>query len=130
MKAMKYFVALTLLLVLFACKNETKVVSENSNETETRIAKKENLQNMEVSIEGMTCAIGCAKLIESKVHKLEGVTFSKVNFENKLGQFTFDSNIISAEEIEKNINGVAGGELYKVSSNNIVKEFHKLVEVK
>ena len=82
-----------------------------------------SIQNIEVSIEGMTCEIGCAKLIESKIHKLEGVSYSKVNFEHKIGRFSFDSNQISKEELAKNINGIAGGELYKVTQTTLVKEF-------
>ena len=83
-------------------------------------------EDIEVNIEGMTCEIGCAKLIESKIHKLEGVTFSSVNFEHKIGHFSFDSNKISKEELAKNIDGIAGGELYKVTQTNIVKEFKSI----
>ena len=111
-----------LVLVLFisevSCKNEIK--SESKQPT---IALEENIQNIEVSIEGMTCEIGCARLIASKIYKLNGVTYTNVSFENKLGQFTFDSNIISPEEIFRNINGIAGGELYKVVSTKFVDEF-------
>ncbi len=113
MKALNIFYPLTLLFFIVACKSEIK--------PEEKVALKEKIQTIEVSIEGMTCEIGCAKLIESKVHKLEGVTLSKVNFEEKTGQFSFDSNKISEEEIVKNINGIAGGELYKVTSSKTVK---------
>lgn len=82
--------------------------------------KKEEIKKIEVSIEGMTCEIGCAKLIESKVSKLEGVTISDVSFEKKIGVFTFDVSKISSEEIIKNINGIAGGELYKVTETKMV----------
>ena len=108
MKTLNSFFALTFILLIVGCNNNPK--------PEKSIALEEKIETIEVSIEGMTCEIGCAKLIESKVHKLEGVTFSKVSFEEKTGYFSFDSNKISEEEIVKNINGIAGGDLYKVTS--------------
>ncbi len=82
--------------------------------------KKEDIHNIEVTIEGMTCEIGCARLIQSKVYKLEGVTESKVDFEKKKGYFTYDKNKISSEEITTNINGIAGGDLYKVTDVKVI----------
>ena len=117
MRLLRLFLTLTLLIYTTACKNNS------TKEINTSVAvEKENIQNIEVNIEGMTCEIGCAKLIESKVHKLEGVTFSKVNFEEKNGKFSFDSNKISEEEIAKNINGIAGGDLYKVTGIKTIKQ--------
>jgi len=113
MKSLKYIFAIASLFLTISCNNNTKPVE--------KVVLKEEIKTIEVGIEGMTCEIGCAKLIESKVHKLEGVTFSKVNFEEKTGQFSFDSNKISEEEIVKNINGIAGGELYKVTSTKTIK---------
>ena len=107
MKTLKSLFTLTVILLIIGCNNNPK--------PEKSVVLEEKIQTIEVSIEGMTCEIGCAKLIESKVHKLEGVTFSKVSFEEKTGYFSFDSNKISEEEIVKNINGIAGGDLYKVS---------------
>ena len=108
MKSLNPFFALTVLLFIVGC---------NNNPTpEKSVVLEEKIETIEVGIEGMTCEIGCAKLIESKIHKLEGVTVSKVNFEEKTGQFSFDSNKISKEEIVKNINGIAGGDLYKATN--------------
>ena len=109
MKLLKFIFALTILININACKSEIK--------------KEAKIEHIEVNIEGMTCEIGCAKLIESKVHKLDGVTFSKVSFEENIGRFSYDSNKISKEEIAKNINGIAGGELYKVTQNTSVDAF-------
>lgn len=105
MKPLKYLLALSLFILIYACEKEVKPI------------------NIEVEISGMTCEIGCAKLIESKTYRLEGMTYSKVSFEHKLGQFSFDSNKISISDIEKHINGIAGGELYKVSKTTVVEQF-------
>lgn len=113
MKPLKYFFAFASLILIIGCNNK-------STPTE-KVVLAEKIETIEVNIEGMTCEIGCAKLIESKVHKLEGVTLSKVNFEEKIGQFSFDSNKISKEEIVKNINGIAGGDLYKVTTTKTIE---------
>jgi mercuric ion binding protein len=116
MRTLKYTFLLLSLTLFFACQEKT-------TKNDDAIALIENIQNIEINIEGMTCEIGCAKLIESKVHKLKGVTFSNVNFEHKIGHFSFDSNKISKEELAKNINGIASGELYKVTQITLVNDF-------
>ena len=123
MKLLKFVILLVSIVGAVSCSNKT--TNDKSVESTTKIAK---IENVEVTIEGMTCEIGCAKLIESKTHKLEGMTFANVSFEHEIGQFTFDTNKISIEEIEKHINGIAGGELYKVTSTTKVDEFTVLEE--
>ncbi len=112
MKAFYSLLSLIFILTIASCKNDTKSTVKDTQQT---ISAEKGIQNIEVSIEGMTCEIGCAKLIESKISKLEGVTVSKINFEEKIGVFTFDTSKISSKKIAKNINGIAGGDLYKVT---------------
>lgn len=105
---------LIMAIVLFSCndvKNGTPL--EKSGVEKQEIAT--NYKSIEIEIEGMTCEIGCAKTIESKLSKVEGVTFSKVNFDTKIGQFTYDENKISKEDIVNKIDGIAGGTLYKAT---------------
>ena len=96
---------------LFSC-NKTKKETgiEKSEISQQEIAA--NLKSIEVEIEGMTCEIGCARTIQSKLSKVEGVTYSKVNFEAKKGQFTYDANKLSKQDLINKINGIAGGDLY------------------
>ncbi len=84
-----------------------------------------DFKNLEIGIEGMTCEIGCARTIQSKLSKVEGVSFAKVSFESKKGQFTYDANKISKDEIVTKITGIGGGDLYAVSN---VKELEEIVE--
>ena len=96
---------------LFSC-NETK---KETGIEKSEISKQEigaNLKSIEVEIEGMTCEIGCARTIQSKLSKVKGVTYSKVNFEAKKGQFTYDANRLSKQDVVSKINGIAGGDLY------------------
>ena len=91
-----------------------------------------NYKSIEVEIEGMTCEIGCARLIQSKLSKVEGVTYAIVNFESKKGLFTFDSNKLNKEAIAEKISKIAGGDLYSVSKATeidlIVKETDKDID--
>ena len=83
----------------------------------------QNLKNVEVQIEGMTCEIGCARLIQSKLSKTDGVTFVEVSFVDKFGNITFDANKISNEKIKEEIQKIAGGDTYKVIEIKEVTNF-------
>lgn len=112
---------LSIAFVLFSCNNANKEVSlEKSGIVKQEIAA--NYKTIEVEIEGMTCEIGCAKTIESKLSKTEGITYSKVNFEAKIGKFTYDENKISQEDIAKKIAGIGGGALYKAVKITEIEE--------
>lgn len=127
MRTIKIYFSLAILgLFLVSCinTNEDKT-KEKQEEVKTLSAK---LTNVEVKIEGMTCEIGCARLIQSKLHKTEGVKFVNVNFEEEKGEITFDANQISDSELKKIIEDIAGGDLYKVVQVEKVSEFKKVDE--
>jgi mercuric ion binding protein len=112
---------LALAFFLFSCNDAKK---QNSIE-KSGIEKQEvaaNYKTIEVEIEGMTCEIGCAKTIESKLSKTEGITYSKLSFEDNAGKFTFDENKISQEDIAKKIAGIGGGSLYKATKITEIEE--------
>ncbi len=118
---MKNLISIFIISVfLFSCNTDKKQsVLEKSNVKKEEVAA--NYKSIEVDIEGMTCEIGCARTIESKLSKFNGVTYSNVSFEAKKGQFTFDSNKISQEDIISKITGIAGGEIYSVSKTKEIK---------
>jgi copper chaperone CopZ len=70
-----------------------------------------------LAISGMTCEIGCAKIIQSKLFKKEGVLDAKVTFTDSIAAIEFDSNTTSKKDLIAFINGIAGGNLYKASEN-------------
>ncbi|MFA5298673.1 MAG: heavy metal-associated domain-containing protein [Lutibacter sp.] len=120
---------LTIAFLLFSCNDSKKVAPvEKSGVEKQEIAA--NYKSIEVEIEGMTCEIGCARTIESKLSKVKGVTYSKVNFEAKTGQFTFDENKISQEDIAKKISGIGGGNLYKATKITEIEGIKKNEENK
>jgi mercuric ion binding protein len=94
-----------------------------SNSTETAIEKKITVatkpETATLKIEGMTCAMGCAKTIESKLSKMDGVQEAKVDFENKLATVNFDAAILNSDKIKKEVESAADGETYKVSEIKI-----------
>ncbi|WP_026776607.1 cation transporter [Polaribacter sp. Hel_I_88] len=89
--------------ILTGCKEEVKEV------------KKENVS---LAISGMTCEIGCAKTIQSKLSKKEGVLDAKVVFTDSIANIEFDANKTSKKELMAFITGIAGGELYKASESS------------
>jgi len=111
-----FAILLTLALSLHSCETNQK----SKNETATN---EPNLKNLEVAISGMTCEIGCAKTIESKVSKMKGVSFSKVSYNDSIGQFTYDTNLINAKTIIAKIDNIADGDTYKVVSSQEVATF-------
>lgn len=118
MKIFKTLILLfTLSLALSSCDAAKKDKTETIAQTEPK------LQNLEVNISGMTCEIGCAKTIESKVSKMKGVSFSKVFFKDSIGQFTYDANLTSAKTIIAKIDGIADGDTYKVVNSKEVATF-------
>lgn len=110
-----------LIFMIISCKESKKETSiEKSVLDKSEIAA--SYKSIEVEIEGMTCEIGCARTIQSKLFKVDGVTYSKVNFEAEKGQFTYDENKISKEEIVHKIDGIAGGDLYKVTKTTEIED--------
>lgn len=120
MKKVLFFLIIT--SIAFSC-NEVK---KETTSKKPEIEKPEitaSYKNLEVEIEGMTCEIGCARTIQSKLSKVKGITYSKVNFESKAGQFTYDENKITKVALVNKINGIAGGDLYKVTKITDVENF-------
>ncbi|WP_445710199.1 heavy-metal-associated domain-containing protein [Flavobacterium sp.] len=117
MKSIKTLALIALTAIAFtSCKKEntetpeTKVATATSSE---EVAA--NLETASFHIDGMTCEIGCAKLIEDKLSGLEGVNTAKVDFENKTATVTFENGKQTEKTLVKTVEGIAGGELYKVS---------------
>jgi copper chaperone CopZ len=95
--------------ILNGCKSETKKEVLKTNTIAV------NSQKMSLTISGMTCEIGCAKTIQSKLAKKEGVLTAKVVFNDSIANIEFDTNKTSKKELITFVNGIAGGELYKAS---------------
>ncbi len=117
---------LVISLFFLSCSKDKPQANEESVISEKILA--ENLKNIVVDIKGMTCEIGCARLIQSKLYKTDGIKYAKVSFEDSIGNITFDANKISQVEIKNIIQKIAGGDLYKVDKINEVDNFSKKLE--
>ena len=96
-------------MVLIGCKTEDK-----KNDVKKEVIAV-NAQKVSLHISGMTCEIGCAKIIQSKLSKKEGIASAKVVFKDSLATVEYDANKISKKEIVAFVDGIAGGDLYKAS---------------
>jgi Cu+-exporting ATPase len=109
--------------IFISCNNTSKKEANEVKTPETEVAA--NYKSIEVEIEGMTCEIGCARTIQSKLSKVDGVTYSIVDFESKKGIFTFDENKLSEYDIVNKIDGIAGGDVYTVTKTTNLEEIVK-----
>lgn len=93
--------------IAIACLIITGCISEGKKEI-----KKESVS---LAISGMTCEIGCAKTIQSKLSKKEGVLEAKVIFNDSIANIEFDANTTSKKDLIAFVDGIAGGDLYSAS---------------
>ena len=105
-------------IVMSRCKKETETARPEADPTEAPAVKKQiaaaNVQTASFAIEGMTCAVGCAKTIEKKLAESEGVEKATVDFDKKLATVTFDKSVQNPTSLTQVIEGVADGKTYKV----------------
>ncbi len=101
-------------LLIWSCKEKT--AETVSLGIEKKEIKPENLQKANFSIEGMTCAVGCAKTIQEELSALEGVQSATVDFEKKLASVSFDKTIQNPENLKKTVEKTGDGKTYTVSN--------------
>jgi mercuric ion binding protein len=108
-----------LAITIFAlnCKNEAKpevkTVDFEAN-TEKAIDANATYAKAEFTIDGMTCAVGCAKTIESKLGKMEGVKSAKVDFDRKLAMVEYNEAKVTPNSLVETVAKV--GDSYTVSN--------------
>ena len=114
------------LLIIFISISSCKESADKKESKIDNAVKKEqlataDLRKVSLNIEGMTCEIGCARTIQSKLSKTEGVKFAEVNFAEENGIVEYDANLISENQIVEVVEKIAGGDLYKVTESVSVK---------
>ena len=105
--------AITITLFAVSCKKETTPEPKEVTTAKTEIAA-ENLETASFTIEGMTCAMGCAKVIENKLGGLDGVQKATVDFDKKEATIEYDAQVQTIETLSKTVEEVADGKTYKV----------------
>ena len=56
-----------------------------------------------LAIDGMTCAMGCAKTIENKLKSMEGVISAEVDFEKTVASIEFDQSKTNTNNFKSDI---------------------------
>ena len=111
-------VALASFLFISCKKNESeqaKVVTESTTATKViEVAVKPEIASF--TIDGMTCAIGCAKTIQEKLAGMDGVQNATVDFDKKTATVAFDATKQTPEKLVEAVEGAADGKTYKVSN--------------
>jgi periplasmic mercuric ion binding protein len=110
-------------LVLVSCKKEEdkslaliKAQAEKEAPQEHKAIAAENVQTASFTIEGMTCAMGCAKTIEKELSNLDGVEKATVDFDKKTATVVFDKTVQNPDNLTKVVQATGDGKTYKVSN--------------
>lgn len=118
MKISKSVAALALICGLFtACKDTAAkpVNTDLATNDKKEIAAPTHPETAVFKIEGMTCAMGCAKTIEEKLSEMDGVQKAEVDFETKTATVNFDLDKLNKSDLTKAVESCADGKTYKVS---------------
>lgn len=105
--------------MLFSCKDtaskpttdDTKEAAATTQKAPAVAAKPETAS---FKIEGMTCAMGCAKTIEKELSEMNGVQKAKVDFDKKEATVEFDAAVLTPEKLYATVEATGDGATYKV----------------
>jgi len=107
--------SIMIVLLVSSCKKEVE-------KTDTFVAKTKNITQAKkpakatLTVEGMTCAVGCAKTIENDLLKMEGVQKATVNFDTKIATIDYDASVLKPENLVATIVSAADGKTYTVTN--------------
>jgi mercuric ion binding protein len=99
-------------------KNLANIKTEKTTPKEHKAIAAENIQTASFTIEGMTCAMGCAKTIEKELSDLDGVEKASVDFDKKTATVVFDKTVQNQENFTKVVQAAGDGKTYKVSNKS------------
>lgn len=127
MKLFKNILVVTLIFfTALACKNESQpelktVETEINTNAAKTLDPNATYAKAEFSIDGMTCAMGCAKTIEKKIAKMDGVKSAKVDYDKRLAMVEYDEAKVTPQSLEETV--AKAGEVYKVKDMKTVDAF-------
>ena len=110
-------IAVTSILFLSCKKNEAeqaKMVTESDSATKEIVAAVKP-ETATFNVEGMTCAIGCAKTIQEKLAAMDGVQKATVDFDKKTATVEFDATKLNPAKLLEAVETTGDGKTYKVS---------------
>lgn len=101
--------------IITGCKNDVVETSAETTTTETTKMVAAKPETASFNIEGMSCAVGCAKTIEKKLAKMDGVQHATVDYDTKTAKVEFDASVLTTENLIEAVESAADGKTYKVA---------------
>ena len=105
-------------LLFFSCKktevSQTTTIEKTVKVNSKSIAAKPQMATF--TIEGMTCAVGCAKTIQEKLASMDGIQSATVDFDKKFAIVEFDASKQTPELLLKAVQETGDGKTYVVSN--------------
>ena len=105
-------------LLFFSCKktevSQTTTIEKTVKVNSKSIAAKPQMATF--TIEGMTCAVGCAKTIQDKLASMDGIQSATVDFDKKFAIVEFDASKQTPELLLKAVQETGDGKTYVVSN--------------
>ncbi len=105
-------------LLFFSCK-KTEVSQTTTTEKTIKLNSKSiaaKPQMATFTIEGMTCAVGCAKTIQEKLASMDGIQSATVDFDKKFATVEFDASKQTPDLLLKAVQETGDGKTYVVSN--------------
>lgn len=128
MKTFKTLVLLTTLAIFsVSCKDsaqpeiKTVEIEQSATAPEKQLDPNAIYAKAEFGIEGMTCEMGCAKTIEKKIAKMEGVKSAVVDFDTRIAMVEYDNAKVTPTSLEEAVGTV--GDAYSVKDMKTVDAF-------
>lgn len=109
-------------LIAFSCKEnapEIKTVDTSVQNDKDLISSDMAYTTATFEIEGMVCEMGCARTIEKRLAKMDGMKQAKVNFEEKVAVVKFDEAKLDTEKIEQAV--IKVNDVYSVHNMKTVE---------
>ena len=100
---MKKFIYLIGVLTFMSCSNKSPEIKTIEISEKSIFSISDNLTKLNISIEGMSCEMGCALKIEKKLNAKYGANTIKVDFLKKTGIVQFDNQILDFDKIKNEI---------------------------
>ena len=124
MEFLKNILSVTfILIILSSCMNDKKAEIKTVNLSSEKINQKLDpnavYSKAEFNIKGMTCEMGCAKTIEKKLAKMDGMKSANVDFKNELASVEFDVAKLNTSSITKAVSQVS--DIYSVENMQTIK---------
>jgi mercuric ion binding protein len=101
-----------LLAVVFSLASCSETTAQTKEVTQEVVGNSE----MTMTIEGMTCAMGCARAIEVELNNIEGVEAAKVNFEAANATLIYNGSLTSESSIVDFVNNYKNGSYKALAS--------------